>query len=376
MIKRLIITLFGLAILFGGIFGWKWFVHRKVSQFMANRPVPAQVVQAEKAVTKTWHPNIASVGSLQAIQGVDVSSELAGVVTKIDFQSGQAVKKGSVLARLDTSTDEAQLRSLQAQAELASIQYKRQRELYRSRSTSRSSLDQAKAQYKQAQAQVAKEQATIGKKIIKAPFAGILGIRQVDLGQYVAPGTSIVTLQQLNPIYVNFNLPQQDLPKVHQGQSVHISVDGFGKTPFSGKITAINPKVNSNTRNFEIQATIDNHKHRLRPGMFVNAKIILPAEHNVVTVPETAISYNPYGDFVYVLKKTGNKRHGKTLYKAHRMVVQTGETRGDFVQITQGVKAGDLVVTAGTVKLHPGALAMLNQKNAPSYSATPKVSEQ
>ncbi len=375
MIKRLIITIFALAVLFGGIFGWKWFVHQQVAKYMANRPTPAEVVQASKAGTRTWRPRIAAVGSLSAIQGVDVSTEVAGVVTKIEFNSGQSVKQGDVLVKLDTDADEAQLRSLRAQSELARIQYKRQRELYRSHSTSRSSLDQAKAQYTQSQAQVSRQQALIDKKIIRAPFSGIVGIRQVDLGQYVAPGTTIVTLQQLNPIYVNFSLPQQDLPKVHEGQTVHLTVSGFGKAQFSGKITAINPKVNGSTRNFKIQATISNAKHQLRPGMFVNANIVMPTQNRVVTVPQTAISYNPYGEFVYVLQKTGNKRHGKTVYKASRKVVQTGTTRGDLVQVTKGIKPGQLVVTAGTVKLHPGALALINNKNSPSYSANPQVSE-
>ena len=376
MIKRLIIVLLALAVLFGGIFGWKWYVRQQIAKARASAPTPAAVVQAQKAQAKTWNPTLSATGSLQAIQGVDVSTEVAGVVTDIGFQSGQSVKKGSTLVKLDTEADEAELRSLRAQADLDRIQYKRQRELYKSHSTSKSSLDQAEAQYKQAQAQVSKQQATVDKKIIQAPFSGILGIRKVDLGQYLAPGTTIVTLQQLNPIYVNFNLPQQELPKVHEGQTVHISVSGFKGVSFQGKITAINPKVNSDTRNFALQATIDNKRHTLRPGMFVNASVVLPQQNKVVTVPQTAISYNPYGDFVYVLDKTGNKRHGQPLYKAKRHLVTTGSTRGDFVQIQKGVKAGELVVTAGQVKLHPGGLALINNKNAPAYSAKPKVSEQ
>lgn len=376
MIKRLIIVLLALAVLFGGIFGWKWYVRQQVAKAIASAPTPAAVVSAHKATTKTWSPTLTATGTLQAIQGVDVSTEVAGVVTDIHFKSGQMVKQGNLLVKLDTEADAAELRSLKAQSDLAQIQYRRQRELYQTHSTSKSSLDQAEAQYKQAQAQVAKQQATLDKKIIKAPFDGILGIRQVDLGQYLAPGTTIVTLQQLNPIYVNFSLPQQELPKVHEGQDVNVSIEGFSGVKFQGKVTAINPKVNSDTRNFALQATIQNSQHTLRPGMFVNAAVALPAQQRVVTVPETAISYNPYGDFVYVLQKTGKQRNGKPLYKANRQLVNTGDTRGDFVQITKGIKSGDLVVTAGQVKLHPGALALINNKNNPSYSATPQVSEQ
>lgn len=376
MIKRLILVLFALAVLFGGIFGWKWYQQQQTAKARASAPTPAAVVQAQKAQTKTWSPTLSATGSLQAIQGVDVSTEVAGVVTHIGFQSGQSVKQGGTLIKLDTEADEAELRSLKAQSDLDRIQYRRQRELYKSHSTSKSSLDQAEAQYKQAQAQVSKQQATIDKKIIQAPFSGILGIRQVDLGQYLAPGTTIVTLQQLNPIYVNFTLPQQELPKVHEGQKVEVSVSGFSGVTFQGKITAINPKVDNNTRNFALQATINNNHKTLRPGMFVNTSVMLPQQNSVVTVPQTAISYNPYGDFVYILNKTGQQRHGKPVYKANRNVVTTGATRGDFVQIKKGVKAGDLVVTAGQVKLHPGALAIINNKNAPSYSAKPKVSEQ
>lgn len=376
MIKRLIIVLLALAVLFGGIFGWKWYVGQQIAKAIASAPQRAAVVAAQKATTKTWSPALSATGTLQAIQGVEVSTEVAGVVTKLLFQSGQAVKQGDILVQLDTEADAAELRSLQAQSDLARIQYRRQRELYQSHSTSKSSLDQAEAQYKQAQAQVAKQQATLDKKIIKAPFDGILGIRQVDLGQYLAPGTTIVTLQQLSPIYVNFSLPQQDLPKVRDGQAVEVSVEGFGKVKFQGKINAINPKVNSSTRNFALQATIQNSQHTLRPGMFVNAAVALPAQEHVVTVPQTAISYNPYGDFVYVLSKTGNRRHNKPVYKAKRVLVNTGRTRGDFVQITKGIKAGDLVVTAGQVKLHPGALAQINNKNSPAYSTNPTVTEQ
>lgn len=376
MIKRLIIVLAALIVVFGGVFGWKWYVTQQIAKARASAPPPVAVVQARKAEAKTWHPTLSATGSLQAIQGVDLSTEVSGVVTEIHFKSGQAVKKGDVLVALDTAADEAELRSLQAQSQLTQIQYHRQLKLYQGHNTSDANLNTAEAQNKQAKAQVSKQQATIAKKIIRAPFDGILGIRKVDLGQYLAPGTAIVTLQQLDRIYVNFSLPQQNLPKVHDGQKVRITAQGFGNDTFEGKITAISPEVNADTRNFAVQATINNRNHALRPGMFVDAAVELPSQQKMITVPQTAISYNPYGDFVYILDKTGKQRNGKPLYKAKRHLVDTGETRGDFVQIDKGIKAGNLVVTAGALKLHPGGLAQINDKNEPSFSSNPTVSEQ
>lgn len=377
MIKRMVIVIIALIVLFGGIFGWKWYTAQQAIAAAKAAPPPVAYISAGTAETRTWYPTLTAIGSLRAIQGVDVSTEVAGVVTAIDFTSGDHVKHGDTLVKLDTTADEAQLRSLQAQADLAKIQFGRQTQLYKTHATAKSNVDQARAEYTQAQAQVAQQQAQIDKKILEAPFSGILGIRQVDLGQYLAPGATVVTLQQLNPIYVNFSLPQQDLPKVHHGQAVEITVEGFGNTTFKGKITAINPKVDPNTRNFALQATIRNNEGTLRPGMFVNAAVVLPTEQHVVTVPETAISYNPYGNFVYILDKTSKQRDGQPMYKANRQLVSTGETRGDFVQISKGIKAGDLVVTAGQIKLRPGALAVVNKKGVTAtYSANPKVDEE
>ncbi len=377
MIKRMLIMIICLVILFGGIFGWKWYSAQQAMAAFKAAPPPVAYISAQSAETRTWYPKLTAIGSLRAIQGVDVSTEVAGVVTTIGFQSGQHVDQGSVLLKLDAAADEAQLRSLQAQAKLAEIQYQRQNQLYKTRSTAKSSVDQAQAEYTQAQAQVAQQQALNDKKEIRAPFAGILGIRQVDLGQYLAPGTTIVTLQRLSPIYVDFSLPQQDLPKIHRGQTVEVTISGFGDSTFKGEITAINAKVDPSTRNIALQATIENKDGTLRPGMFANVAVVLPTQQNVVTVPQTAISYNPYGDFIYVLDKTDQKRDGEPVYKADRQFVETGETRGDFVQLTGDIKPGTLVVTAGQVKLRPGALAVINKNSPPpEYSATPQVEEE
>lgn len=372
MIKRLLIVLLGLAIVFGGVFGWRAFVNYKTKQFLSSRKQPAVTVSATHAKAETWHPSYEAVGTLEAVQGVDVTSEVAGLVVKINFDSGQTVKKGELLVQLNDAPDRAKLQGLEAQATYARVQFERDKELLGKRGVSKSQYDQDQSSLDNARAQVQNQKALLAQKAITAPFSGRLGIRRVDLGQYLSPGTAVVTLQSLNPILVNFTLPQEDLKELSVGLPIEISVDAYDGTKFAGKITTISPKIDVNTRNIPIQATLQNPQELLRPGMFAQVRIILPEKQNVVTLPETAVTYNPYGDTVFVIKESKGP-NGKQELTVHSVVVTTGTTRGDQVSISAGVKAGDWVVTAGQLKLKNGTHVTINNSVTPSNNPSPKL---
>lgn len=375
MTKRMIIVIAGLVVVFGGVLGWNALKGHFIAEAMAKMANPPQTVSAMKAPLLTWQPTLHAVGSLRAVQGVDVTTELGGLVAGIDFKSGDHVKAGDLLVQLDVSADKAQLQGLQAAAKLAEINYKRDETLIKKRAISQSQLEQDRSKLDSAKAAVVQQQAMIEKKTIRAPFSGELGVRQVDLGQYVAPGTEIVTLQNLQPVYVEFALPQQDINDVHRDQPVTLTVNAYPGIDFHGKINAIDPKIDPQTRNFNLQATIPNTDERLRPGMFAEVEVALPQHPQYVTLPQTAISYNPYGDFVYVLKETKGQ-NGKSVLTAHETFVTTGDTRGDQVAILKGIEAGDLVVTAGQLKLHEGTPVVVNNKVQPAFSPNPHPAEE
>jgi len=354
----------------GGIWAYKIFTLRALQARMATMMMPPAAVSTTTAASSVWQRQFHSVGSLAAVQGVTVSNQIEGAVTKISFESGQRVKAGDLLVQEDVSTDEAQLAGLAAQADLAKITLARARELRANDTNSQAELDGAEAQFRAANSAVDNERALIGKKTITAPFSGQLGIRQVNLGQFLPAGGSVVTLQALDPIYVNFSLPQQDVADLHVGQSVHVSVDAYPGAVFEGKVNALNSKVDEVTRNIQVQATISNSDERLLPGMFAGVDLILPHEDHFVTLPETAIVYNPYGNAVYVVERTKTEA-GSQLLVARQHFVTLGDTRGDQVSVVKGVNAGDEVVTSGQLKLHNGSPIIINNEVVPPVNAAP-----
>jgi membrane fusion protein (multidrug efflux system) len=371
MAKRMIIMLVVVAIVFGGIFGWDLFKAHMVAKYMANMPVPSQAVTAQKATVATWNPELHSVASLRAVQGVDVTTEVAGIVKQIKFKSGDEIKAGTVLVQLEADADNAKLRGLQAQVKLAQINYDRDRGLLARRIASQAQVDTDRSQLDNARAQADQQAALVAKKTIRAPFSGRLGIRQIDVGQYLAAGANIVTLQALDPLYADFSLPQQDLSKTRVGQPITLTTNAFPDVKFEGKITAINPKVDPGTRNFAVEASLANPDHKLAPGMFGTVAVELPQQQNVITLPQTAITYNPYGDTVYVIEDKGKDGKGNPKLIAQQRFVTTGETRGDQVEIEKGVKVGDQVVTSGQIKLRNGSPVTINNKVQPTNNPAP-----
>lgn len=369
MIKRMIIMLLAVGVLFGGIFGWKTYQAQQRQAGAGGRPpvtVSATTVEASR-----WQPTLAAVGSVRAVNGIEVAPEVEGVVSELGFSSGDRVEQGQALVTLIDDAERAQLRDLEAQAELARIELERLERLVADRAASESDLDSAQARHRQALARIDEQQALIAKKTIRAPFAGRLGIRQVDLGEYVSPGTAMVTLQQIQPIYVDFSLPQKHLAKASTGQTVHVRVDTFPGRRFTGEITAIDAQIATGTRNFSLQATLGNEDGALRPGMFADVAVVLAAERGVITLPQAAISHQPYGDSVFVVRGGD----GETLTVARRRV-QTGATRGDQIAVTEGLTAGERVVTSGHHKLRDGAPVQIDNAVTPSNEPDPTPAEQ
>jgi len=369
MIKRMIIMLLLVGVVLGGFFGFQAFKAKMIHKFLASMANPPQAVSTTKAVVQPWQPQIHAVGSLRAVKGAELSLEVSGIVEKIDFTSGQDVQAGTELLKLRDEDDVAKLQALQATANLAQLTYNRDLKQLKAQTISQATLDSDRANLKNAQAQIDQQQAAIDKKLLRAPFAGHLGIRQVDVGQYLNAGTAVVTLQALDPIYLDFYLPQQALAEIRVGQPVIAHVDTFPNQQFAGKVMAINPQVDPNSRNVQVRAVIDNPKHQLLPGMFATLDIDSGAEHDYVTLPQTAIAYNPYGSTVYLVEHAGDK------LSARQTFVTTGATRGDQVAVLTGVKPGETVVTAGQIKLHNGSPVTVNNTVQPANAANPTPTE-
>ena len=344
MIKRLIFVLLVLGLIFGGIFGWKYHQNQQMAARAAMPPPPA-TVSAVEVIKESWQPYLSAVGSLVATQGIFVTSELPGKVSRIDFQSGQPVKEGELLLQLDDSVDRADLRGLLAERRLADVQFKRTARLLKDKSISRSEYDEARAKLDNAEAQVASKRALIEKKGIRAPFSGWLGIRQVDLGEYLAPGSQIVPLEALDPIFADYSLPERHFAELSVDQKIIIQVQAYPGQSFEGRIIAINPGVDPGTRSIQVRATLSNPDARLRPGMFAEVRTVLPQRQDLLTLPETAITYNPYGDTVFVIEQNSN------VLVVRRRQLKTGEVRDGRVEIISGLKLGERVVGSGQVKL-------------------------
>jgi len=369
MIRRLALVLVLMVILVAAVVGWKVHVIRKV--IAASVPMP-QTVSTATAAYSEWQPQVEAVGSLRAIHGVEVTTEVAGLVRKLDFKSGSDAHAGQALVELNADPDVAQLQALMAEANLAALTYHRDLIQYQAQAIGRAQLDTDIANLKSAREQEAAQAALVAKKTIRAPFSGLLGITTVNPGQYLNPGDAIVTLQSLDPIYVDFRLPQDNLSRVHVGQAVHVATDAFPGNTFEGTITSIDPQVDPSTRNFEAEATIRNPEHHLFPGMFVRTTIDAGATQRYLTLPQTAVTYNPYGQTVYLVRNPKGPTGHPT---ATLTFVVLGPSRGDQVAIVKGIAAGDVVVTGGQMKIKNGTQLAINNSVLPRDNPNPTPQE-
>ncbi|MCG8030532.1 MAG: efflux RND transporter periplasmic adaptor subunit [Candidatus Thiodiazotropha taylori] len=362
MLKRVLLTIIGLAILIGIP------AAIKMQQFQAmadmQMTMPPEIVTADQVKRQQWPNTLSATGSLVAVQGVTVSAELGGKVSEIAFESGDRVEAGDLLVRLDTTAEEAQLRSAEAAEKLARINLDRNRGLRANKTVSQSDLDTAEANYKQATAQVENVKATIAKKTLRAPFSGQLGLRQVNLGQIIEQGTPVVTLQTIDPIYADFSLPQQRFSSVAVGNEVRITTDAAEDKSFSGKIIAINPEIDQATRTVRIRSTLSNQEELLRPGMFANVKVIMPQQDDVLAIPATSVLYAPYGDTVFVIDTTKDEATGEEQKTLRQQIIRLGRTRGDYVAVVTGLKEGETVVTSGVFKLRPNMAVVVDNSLA------------
>jgi len=369
MIKRMLIMLLLEAAVFGGIYGMKMMQIKDAMSKMG--PPPPSTVSTTVAAYDDWQPQLESVGSLRAVNGADLALEVSGIVEEIHFNSGDEVKQGTVLVKLRDDEDVSKLHSLQAVVDLAVITYQRGMKQLPSQTISQAAVDADKSELDAARANVAEQQALIDKKVIRAPFDGRLGIRAVDLGQYLAAGTVVVTLQSLDPIYLDFFLPQQALDQIRIGQAVSAKVDTYPGQIFPGEISAIEPKVEAASRNVRVRATLKNADHKLLPGMYATVDIATGAPQRYVTLPQTAITFNAYGNTVYIVDKGAAGANGQPQLTVRQSFVKTGETRGDQVAVLEGVKDGETVVTSGQLKLRNGAPVAVDNSVQPSADAAP-----
>lgn len=375
MIKRMLVMLLLVGLVLGMVFGFKAFQGKMIKQYMSSMGKMPQTVSSTVANLQRWDSKIDAVGTMRAVRGVDLSSEVAGLIEAIYFDSGDEVQAGTLLVMLRADDEVAALTSLQADADLAALTYERDLRQLKEKSVPQATVDIDAANLEKSRAFVAEQKAKIEKKYIRAPFAGRLGINMIDLGQYISPGTVIVTLQALDPIYFDFYLPQQELALIKLGQTVKVTNDLYPDKIFIGKIWAINSKVDPSTRNVQVRAALDNPNDILLPGMYGVITIDLGIKQQYLTLPQTAITYNPYGNTVFVVKSAGKDKDGKPILKAEQKFVTLGPTRGDQVSILTGIEAGDLVVSSGQLKLQNGSLIIINNSVEPSNDSDPKPSD-
>ena len=368
MFKKFVIAFAGFAVVVFTLGAVKVAQIKKMSSMPHTMPATAVATATAKSVA--WQPVINTIGSLAPIQGVMLAADADGTIVKIGAESGTSVKAGDLIIELDTSVEEAQLVAAEARAKLAKLQADRADELVSKATISAAESDSAKAQLNQASADVAALKATIDKKRVRAPFDGRVGIRQVNLGQFVARGRALVALQKLDPIYVNFTIPQRQLAELVVGQSIDIKVDAYEKG-FSGKISAINSEIDASTRNVWVQASLANPDEKLRAGMFVQVEVQLPATKPQIVLPATAVVYAPYGNSVFIVEKM-KAADGTEYLGARQQIVKVGITRGDLVAIDEGVTEGEEVVSAGSFKLRNGAHVQVNNAVQPTSNPDPK----
>lgn len=379
--KRMTLMLIAASVVFGGIFAVKSFGSKQMNAMFDNMPQPPASVSVAVAKAERWRDGAEAVGTFVAVNGADVTTEAGGIIREFLFEPGQRVKAGTVLVRLNTTNEEATLRALEASAKLAVSQRDRWRELGAQQLVSQAEVEQRAADAASTLAQVEAQRALIAQKTIRAPFDGTLGIRKANLGQYIAPGSPIINLQSMNPIFLDFTLPQQRMDQVVEGTTIHATVDSLPGRKFDGRITAIEPLIDAETRSFKVQATVLNNDNALRPGTFAKVGFDLGGEQAVVVIPQTAVSFNPYGNAVYVVRDVpyganevgmdGKPMTGVKLVVQQRFI-KTGGTRGDLVAVTDGLKPGERVVTSGLLKLRNDAVVTINNKVQPAAESAPK----
>lgn len=371
----MIMMLIAVGILFGLVFGWKAIKARMIQNYLSSQK-PVITVTTMKVVSSPWQPKLKAVGSLRAKVGVNVTTELSGMVQTIYFTPGTEVQKGTLLVQLNADPELGQLHALEAQVELAKITYQRDKAQFNAHAVSKQTVDTDEWNLKNLQAQVAQQAAIVAKKTILAPFTGHLGINNVNPGQYLNVGDTITTLQALDPIYADFYLPQQALAQLKLGQLVNVVTDTFPDQRFQGKITTIQPAVDTSTRNVQVEATLPNPKFSLKPGMFVQVEVDSEKPQNYLTIPQSAISFNPYGNLAYIVKDSGKKdSKNQPLLIVNQVFVTVGDTRGDQIAILKGLQAGDIIVTSGQLKLKNGSPIIINNTIQPTNEAAPKVKE-
>ena len=374
--RRMTIMLCGVFLLLGLIFGFNQLKTAMIKYFIAGMGLPPATVSTMVVETSAWQPKLSSVGNVRAFRGVELSTEIGGLVQNVAIKSGMDVKEGELLIKLNDASDVAQLNSLKALADLAKVINERDRQQLEIQAISKNVFDTSKADAKSKEAQVEQQTALVAKKNLRAPFSGRVGIVMINPGQFVNPGDKLLTLQTLDPIFVDFNLPQSNAEQIQVGQEIVVTTDAFKGSSFTGKITAVSPKVDTNTRNIQIEAQLANPDKKILPGMFANVNIKLGDEVKMLTLPQTAVTYNPYGSTVYIAKPTGKKdKQGKPALEAQQVFVTTGLTRGDQVAILKGVEEGVTVVTSGQLKLKNGTPLIVNNKVLPANSPNPQPQE-
>ena len=388
MTKRLIIVIVGCVFVFGAIFGMKWFGNKMMNQYVDAMPIPPATISASSVQTMEWDNHLEAVGSLVPVNGTDVTTEAGGIVTAIAFESGQKVEKGARLITIDSSAERGELDRLKAQADLSELNRVRREKLFKLEAISKSDYDAAVSEAAAAKAAVAAQAAKLAQKDIRAPFAGLLGIRRVNVGQYLGAGTAIVTLQSLDPIDIDFTLPEQYIGQAQPGYKVAISVDAYPGQTFSGEVLAVEPRVEEKTRNFGVRARLPNPDMKLRAGQFGRVQLNLPGLRKLLVLPRTAVSYDSYGTSVFVVVKKkedpsapkpqampGAPSGPTTDLEVEQRFVKVGEARGDFVAVVDGLKIGDQVATSGLLKLRNHQPVIINNDVAPELKLDPKPTE-
>ncbi|MCX2832532.1 efflux RND transporter periplasmic adaptor subunit [Microbulbifer thermotolerans] len=366
--KRMLLMLLGCLLLFGGIFAFKYIGLVMMNRAFDSMPLPPATVTSFTAEVQVWQETLTAVGTLRAVNGVEVTTEAQGIVSAIHFKSGQSVEKGALLAELAAEPEIAQLQVLEAELRLARRNHQRVKALHARGVTTEADLDATRSELEQVLANLEVQRATIDKRQITAPFSGVLGIRRIDLGQNVNPGEAVVSLQQLDPIYVDFFLPERHLATVALDLPITLGTDAFPGKKFHGRITAIDPSVDAASRNFLLQGTLKNPQHRLRPGMFADVAVQIDARRKVLVVPRTALMFAPYGTAVFILRKSDT---GDSII-ARKRFVKTGEERGDLVEVVQGLRAGEVVASSGLLKLRNEGAVIIENENRPPADADPK----
>ena len=368
-ILKVVLGLVAIAVIIFGIKGWQIASMIGAAKSMQMPPTTVTSFTVEQV---EWQPRLDAVGTISPVQGATISAEMPGTVAEVLFQSGTPVKQGDMLLKLDTSAEEAQLRSAQADFELAQNEFERAKDLADRRVISKAEFDAASARFAQAQAAVQNAESAIAKKQIRAPFDGIAGIREVNVGQMVPVGQRLVTLQSLDPVYIDFSLPQQDLAAVRPGLQVIVQTDAIPNEQFTGELTAVNSAIDPATRSVALQATLANPKRLLRAGMFARVEVVLPESKTVLRVPITAVKYAPYGNSVYVIEKQKDEKSGEERLVLNEKFIRTGETRGDFVAVTEGLEPKQQVVSTGVFKLRNKVPVVIDDKLEPEFSENPK----